>query len=82
MPGEKKLVRRVAPHQDVSEATWPQKEYHKRLLWYEQGLADLAAERHAVGCTCARANARKSNACSTIVRKLAAFEAYEAEVEG
>ena len=85
---EKKLVRRKAPEQGPNTAT-------QLLEWYEQGLADLAAEKHIVGCDCIHDKDRDRdasgfeyemlipvNSCTTIARKLAAFESYEVEVEG
>lgn len=79
---DKKLVRREAPRAAVTNEFW------------KQGLADLAAGRHIPGCDCIHDKDRDRdasgfeyemlipiNACTTLARKLAAFESYSVEVE-
>jgi len=88
---DKKLVRREA--QTLHDCS-VYGSFVRKVAWYEQGLADLAAGRHATGCECVRERlgwpgvddpGRPWNGCSEIARRMLAFEGYEvtlAEMEG
>lgn len=81
------IVQRVAPiHPPVALTL-----QREKIAWFEQCGADLAAERHAVGCKCFdqdgcgkwghRCDCQPSGACTHIVKCMVGFVSYDVATE-